>query len=391
MQLNNKMETSSISKTKISKGTDSSIINKYYIDILIFLLCTTFIGIFYSSNYMFFNIAYIFVFIFMIVKTLLKAAEINAKLIYMIIYIFIMISEIIFNTLITFNPHTIDNAFLFTKLFGITIILVPFVVEKMFFYHRNSNSFMSSFQEFSVVSYAQLMHDKDKIVSAIEKINKAGQALSKDNMVKILSDLPRHNCFRYINDGSLTEEYFKRAYDSLNDNYLYIVVSNTGSAASELISVFTNKMYNHISIAFDKQLLTIISYNGGENVYPPGLNHEMIDFFNKKADSSIIVYKLYTTTQQKKQIIDKVKEINHEGSAYNLLGLVFKYSHKPNIMFCSQFVYKMLQYAGLAYFVKKDIEVKPTDFIELDYYRKLEFVCEVKLNAIKSHNIQSKL
>ena len=43
-------------------------------------------------------------------------------------------------------------------------------------------------------------------------------------------------------------------------------------------------------------------------------------------------------------------------------------------MFCSQFVYTMLELAGLNYFEKDAARVIPADFIELDYYRNLEFV-----------------
>lgn len=46
-------------------------------------------------------------------------------------------------------------------------------------------------------------------------------------------------------------------------------------------------------------------------------------------------------------------------------------------MFCSQFVYTMLELSGLNYFEKDAAHVTPTDFIELDYYRKLEFVMEI--------------
>jgi hypothetical protein len=207
-----------------------------------------------------------------------------------------------------------------------------------------------------------------------------GKTLSKEKINEIINDLPRHNSFRYINKGSLTNEYFELAYKTLEDLHIYIIISNTGSAASEIISLFTNKQYNHISIAFDNKLKTIISYNGGERVCPPGLNYEMLEYFNKKDDSSIAVYKTKCTVKQKEAIIDKIKEINNIGSAYNLIGLVTKHTHKPNIMFCSQFVYKLLKNVGLNYFNKKEEEVKPTDLIELDYHRKLEFIYEIKLN-----------
>jgi hypothetical protein len=239
---------------------------------------------------------------------------------------------------------------------------------------------MPSVQDFAVVTYAQLVHDKDKIMEAVKTAKKVGHAFSKENLVNALELLPQHSSFRYVSNGNLTDEYFNAANDSLNDEHIYIVLTDSGSPASELISVFTQRQFNHASLSFDSDLQTIISYNGGEKLYPPGMNHEMVECFNKKVDSSIMVYRLKTTKDQKRKMIEKIQEINREGSAYNLLGLVFKYSFKPNIMFCSQFVYHMLQYAGLDYFEKRSTEVKPTDLIELDYHRKLDFVYEVKLN-----------
>lgn len=47
---------------------------------------------------------------------------------------------------------------------------------------------------------------------------------------------------------------------------------------------------NHASLSFDSDLQTIISYNDGQNVYLLGLNHEIEERFNNKADSSIMVY-----------------------------------------------------------------------------------------------------
>jgi hypothetical protein len=241
------------------------------------------------------------------------------------------------------------------------------------------------------VSSAELSNDlAHSVFSFLKKnINKAKngmgnlkEKLTLDNFDSLIDDLPRHNSFEYINTKSLPEDYFKYAYETLDDHYIYIILSNTGSAASELISIFTKKKYNHVSLAFDEHIKTIISYNGGEKLYPPGLNYELLKNFNKKSDASIIVYKLKCNREQKKLIIDKIRKINEEGSAYNLLGLILKYSHKPNIMFCSQFVYKMLKDVGLHYFEKKETEVSPMDIIELDYQRKLEYVYEIKLSDI---------
>jgi hypothetical protein len=256
------------------------------------------------------------------------------------------------------------------RILGILLVLLPFNIEKLFILKNIVGEYLPSVQDYAVFSFHELKENSREIISIL---NKTGDTFSKGNINTIIKDLPRHDSFRYINNGSLTDEYFEAAYKTLDDQNVYIVISNTGSATSEVISVFTKRQYNHVSLSFDRGLETIVSYNGGERIYPPGLNREMVKYLNKKEDASIIVYRLPLSTDEKKLIIDRIGEINRDGSAYNILGLVLKYSHKPNIMFCSQFVYKMLEYAGINYFEKKSETIKPTDLIELDYYRKLNF------------------
>lgn len=197
------------------------------------------------------------------------------------------------------------------------------------------------------------------------------------DMFLLAADMPRHNSINYINKNTLNERYFEIAQNSVESGYLYIILSSTGSAAGELIQKVTKKEYAHASIAFDEELETIVSYNGGENIYAPGLNHELIEFFSKKDDANIIIYKIKADRDKKQKVLDEIRKINHEGSSYNILGLFVPYSHRENIMFCSQFVYCMLKVAGLDYFEKKPEEVKPTDFVELDYKRNLEYHAQV--------------
>jgi hypothetical protein len=159
-----------------------------------------------------------------------------------------------------------------------------------------------------------------------ETLNQGQKSLSKENIEDLLKDMPRHNSFRYINQGSLTDEYFRFARQTLDDLHVYIVISNTGSPAGEVISLFTKKQYNHASLSFDRNLKTIISYNGGERIYPPGLNMETVKYFNKKRDSSIMAYSIPISSEKKKAVIDTISEINKEGNAYNLIGLVLKFS-----------------------------------------------------------------
>lgn len=260
------------------------------------------------------------------------------------------------------------------KLIQVLLLFVPVYFERAFRMSIHTKLYLPSAEVTNTITLTTII---GMIHSKFQGTKELHKTLNVSTLGEIAIDLSKHNSLRYINNGSLTEEYFEEARQTLNDPYVYIVISNTGSSASDLISVFTKKQFNHASLSFDQDLKTIISYNGGEKVYPPGLNKEFLSFFNKRKGASIIVYKLKCTKEQKHKMIEKVYSINQEGSAYNILGLVLKNSYKPNIMFCSQFVYSMLKYADLDYFNEKAELVKPTDLVELDYYRSLEFVEEI--------------
>lgn len=343
----------------------------------VLLACAT---LYFSSNYVNFILAYIFSFVFLFFYAIFSASRIIEKIVQVIIYALIMVVQILFVTLV-FCPlfENSDVIGSVSKLLSIVLIFVPFMVRQIFFYKCSGYPF-PSFSPYTDLSYSDLLYNRDEIGVKIAKLKNAGEVLSKERLQEIIHDLPRHNSFAYINSESLTDKYFQKATESLNDGFIYLVITQTKSAASELIGLFTNKQFNHVSLSFDKELQTIISYNGGEKIEPPGLNPELLERLAEKAGASILLYRLPATYQQKKAMLGKVQNINNEGSAYNLIGLVFKFSRQPNIMFCSQFVYAMLEFVGLNYFEQKAVQVKPTDFIELDYYRKLQFVDRIVLD-----------
>ncbi|MDR2160139.1 MAG: hypothetical protein LBP23_08765 [Treponema sp.] len=188
-------------------------------------------------------------------------------------------------------------------------------------------------------------------------------SLSFEDIGALLADLPRHNSSRYITRHSLRGDYFATAYGTLEDPHVYIVLSDTKSPASRVIGFFTRAAYNHVSLSFDPALETLVSYNGGDGFFGPGLNHERLERLNRKPGASLAVFRLGVTAEQKRALIGRVAAINREGSSYNLRGLVTKKSRLPNIMFCSQFVYTLLKDAGAAYFDKENGKVAPMDFV----------------------------
>jgi hypothetical protein len=198
-------------------------------------------------------------------------------------------------------------------------------------------------------------------------------------LVEIIKDMPRHNALEYINKNAIPEDFYKAAEAALDDGYIYLILSDTGSAAGQFIRSVTKKDYGHVSISLDEKLDTVLSYNGGDSLFSPGMNHEELQFFYKKEDANLLIYKVKATVEQKRTALDEIKKIDSEGSSYNLIGLMLPYSHRENIMFCSQFVYHILKKAGLAYFEKEIHNVRPMDFIEMDLRRDLEFHSQLYL------------
>jgi hypothetical protein len=217
----------------------------------------------------------------------------------------------------------------------------------------------------------------------------AGTGLSPEDVRELLGDLSRHNSFQYINRDSLPETWFAKARGALDDPYVYIVLSSTKSAASKVIARFTGDRYNHVSLAFDAVLETMVSYNSGENRGRPGMNPEKPGEQLKMPDSALAVYRLPAKAAQKQRIISEIRRINAQGSSYNLLGLITKGSARPNIMFCSQFVYAMLDSAALNHFEKTSGMVKPMDFVTLDREQRLALVHETSFE--KRHNFFEKI
>jgi hypothetical protein len=316
-------------------------------------------------------------FLFVSFRALQSAARKRTKFFLIMAYFIVLFLQIAFYIRVVAGRHYWPE-YPFRKFYAVAILTLPMVISRYVAVGKYTELYLPSLQETVTISFSEIFSLAGNMSNALDIVKKTGSNLSPGNIIEIVSDLPRHDSFSYINTGCLTEEYFKVARANLDDHSLYIIVSDTGSPASELISVFTRKQFNHASLSFDSDLRTIISYNGGERVYPPGLNHELLEFLSGKPGASILVYRLPVTAEQKKAALDKVAQINQEGSAYNLLGLLINYSYKPNIMYCSQFVYSLLDYIGAAHFSASGT-IKPTDLIEKDYYRKLEFLKELRL------------
>ncbi len=234
-----------------------------------------------------------------------------------------------------------------------------------YFFHPGKNSLFLPIG--GLKDFLQLLGEKRKHMRDVREF------ITIKNIVYLLEELRRNNSFIYTNNGALSDEYFEKVEQSFDDPNIYIILSDSGSVPSNFFKIFTAESHNHASISFDRELYTLISYNGGERINPPGLNPELLTYLMKYPDSSVYVYSLKVSPEQKRKMIEKVREINDTGSAYNLMGILLRNSYKPNILYCSQFVYSLLEYADANYFEKKSKNIRPSELIELDYERKLKF------------------
>ena len=352
---------------------------KRYINRLNIAMAVLFAAMFFYGDAVLFTLVYFALFLFVSFRAIQSTGRKRTRFLLIVTYFVVMVIQVAYYLQVVYGfDFWMEHPF--RKLTAVAALLLPMIISRYVAVNKYTELYLPSLQEAATISFSQAREFAGAIAKTMGTLKKTKGSMSAGNFKAILGDLPQHDSFSYINSGSLTEEYFRAAEASMEDLNLYIIVSDTGTPASEMLSAFTQNQFNHASLSFDAGLATIVSYNGGQRVYPPGLNREMLDLFNNKPDASILVYRLPVTYEQKRAAIDKIAQINREGSAYNMLGLLIGQSYKPNIMYCSQFVYNLLKSIGASYFEAAGV-IKPTDLIEKDYYRKLEFAERIMLNA----------
>ena len=337
------------------------------------------IGVLLISNEPLFMLAFVVVYILLFVRTLMTPGRRKMRRYLVLAYSGILVAQLyMIETVLQSGTDIGVPEFIFRRVLGLVIMCLPILVGRFVGSVKYSHYYLPPTDEAVGIGISELLNTAaSEIKNKADFIGESKKKLCFENVSAFAMDLKRHNPFRYVNQKSLPDEYFRSARESYSDPNIYIIISKTGSPPSEILSVFTQKQYNHASLSFDKKLQTIISYNGGEKVYSPGLNMELLEFFRKSPDSKLMVYSLPCAAAQKEKMLSRIEKINREGSAYNILGFSVKNrTKKPNILYCTQFVYSMLDDAGLAYFADNG-KIKPTDLVELDYYRKLKFELEI--------------
>lgn len=157
-----------------------------------------------------------------------------------------------------------------------------------------------------------------------------------------------------------------------NKQYIYVVLTQTGTMVSKTIKAFTRTPFNHVSITTDKELSEMFSFSRF-NKYrplPAGFKNESVHTGVYGLFSSIPceIYSFEVTDSQLKRYNDLITHFKTKTQlySYNLLGLLtvpLGIPLKRRTRFvCSQFVAYMLTYSGIAKFNKDISLITPDDF-----------------------------
>lgn len=159
---------------------------------------------------------------------------------------------------------------------------------------------------------------------------------------------------------------------------VYIVLTSTGTALSQIIKSYTKGKYNHVSISLNEELTEMYSF-GRKNPINP------LDGGFVKEDVEVGTYSWFPQTECKillLQVSDKEYEKitryidtfkkKQNKYTYNFIGLFGVVLNTPleieGAYFCSQFVVEILRRSGIELFEKPSSLVQPADFLELDIF-----------------------
>ncbi len=159
---------------------------------------------------------------------------------------------------------------------------------------------------------------------------------------------------------------------------VYIVLTSTGTALSQMIKSYTKEKYNHVSISLNEELTEMYSFGRRNPINP-------LDGGFVKEDVEIGTYSWFPHTECKilrlevslqeygkiTRFIDTFKK-KQKKYVYNFVGLFGVVFNTPleieGAYFCSQFVAEILRRSGIQLFEKPSSLVQPAEFLELDIF-----------------------
>lgn len=154
-------------------------------------------------------------------------------------------------------------------------------------------------------------------------------------------------------------------------NYIYLIMTQTGTRPARFFRFFTKKPYNHVSLSADERLSEMYSFCRTYCRFPlpATFNKEIVGKGTLGKFDSIPceIYRIPVTSCQKAEYQRIIKHFNknHNVYSYNILGLLAVYFNiewnRKKSFVCSQFVAYVMDKIGIQ-LEKPFCLYKPDDF-----------------------------
>jgi hypothetical protein len=173
----------------------------------------------------------------------------------------------------------------------------------------------------------------------------------------------------------------------MEDKYIYIVFSRTGTWLSRAIKVFSDSKYVHASLSFDLSFKAMYSFGrtNPDNPFSGGFVEENLfgGVYKKFSCSECLIYKVKVTEEQYKFLQKEIDGFLKEKQKYryNFLGLFGVLLNKPvkreYHYFCSQFVSELLMKCNIYDSCKRPELIRPNELFSI---RNKEIIYEGPIN-----------
>lgn len=158
----------------------------------------------------------------------------------------------------------------------------------------------------------------------------------------------------------------------MEQKYIYLILTQTGTRVSRIIKLFTGAPYNHSSISGDSRLEEMYSFCRyyKHRPLPAGFSQEHVNtcVFGMFAHIPCAIYRIPVSEEQFVHYRNLVAYFKQEKNYYsfNLMGFVGNALkvpiHRKRKFVCSQFVAYMLRESGIHSFKKDLFLITPDDF-----------------------------
>ncbi len=184
----------------------------------------------------------------------------------------------------------------------------------------------------------------------------------------------------------------------MENEFVYVILSQSGSIVSKFLKLFTKDKYNHVSVSLTENLSEMYSFSRYYSYMPfyGGFVQESVHKGPLKRFKNAVgvVLKLPATVEQKESISERFKQMfsSKRKYRYDMLGVFMasmgKFKRRDYRYYCSSFVKSVLEESGIIEKNVLPLVVKPIDFLTL---KNVEFVYDGNIHEyVKSVNEKQK-